>query len=449
MTRRVAKWVVFAGFLWCGSAEATILRGVIRYQRNWADCSNVAGARAQCSTNGAMRGVQGMVISVVRAGGGETSQGVTDGSGNYSVVVNGGASYSIRLLERDGSLSGGGSTFGTSNLAIVSSTTVPQGGFNDVVAVTATLPTGNVIVTNNIDIVNAITPGTLDRINTYQMLRMQQAIWENQGRSMPSSLYKIRVVDGAPAGTSIQCDAPGGSDCVATITVSLSRRDNGVLWHEVGHGLHGLIMNFWNGEIYRPGSAACPGSSGTDTASFALQEGWADFVQYLTKFPPSSIPANFNGGICNSCLYAPTGNQPSPPACGSGSVGRDIDSVAKALVELVDSTPADVGCRPESLQLSLGTLLDAWTFFGTNTCGCGNRQCGIEEGGAVEGNESCAVSTPNWPYTGSNALPVADQSGLLDYLGVLKAFFGVSGTALRDVWANSCWQASDSATRLP
>jgi hypothetical protein len=431
-----------------GPANAGTLSGRLRYTRDWAGCSTAGTSRAPCIDNGTPMVMEGMIISFRNTSTQAVTASQTNATGNYSATLAAGT-YQLRLHYRDGSLTGSGGAFGNASVGLVTDASNPVTELLDTVGTSPNVPASGT-ATYNLDL--GVTPATPhERANAYAAAKLAARVWTQDYASawINPGLYRARiqhVTNTAAAGAF--CATPM-YDCVINARVNFSLRNVDVLWHELGHGIQQFVQLSSYDNLWRSGSASCSDSG--DSASGALMEGWADFVGTLTKYSPADIPQFVHGAICGACEYPATGIQPNPPACGTGRITRNRYRVEKALLELVDTSQGtETGCRIESVQMPVSILVDALQHFGGNgSCrtlpGC-ISMCNLGEGGFAE-SWSCPSnpSTPNWPYTGTNALARVDQMSLLDYLAVLRDRFGLSGDSARTVWANSCWHPGDTA----
>jgi len=449
--------VVLALVASVSQAAPISISGNVTYVRNWTQvCSNNVGDRIQCVDEGATLPLKRARLRFNVTGGGATSPtwATVQANGTYTAVLPNPGTYAIDLVWSDSQNNSGMPD--TTKVALVETGGYPY------TALYNTLSTGHAFITSGQTYNYAIPlAGALnDRANTFEAAVLFNEVWGTGGIQPSLALdnaggvrARIRNVETTASGYGY-CISSG--NCVMTSGVKFSNRDPSVVWHELGHGMDAVVTYTAQGD-YRASMYYTAGSCAniTNTASRAFEEGWADFVDILTRFTPAGIPPYWRGSLCNSCEYLPTGSQPAAPACGPAAIERSRDNVTKALMELVDTTQeVEFNCRPESVQLSPGLLVTMLVVFSNNVCytppsppNWGTR-CGVEEGGIVESWEAPGVPASNsWPYAGG--LPVGDRSGLLDYLGFIKKVGVASGTSLQNIWANSCWQPGDSATVLP
>jgi len=447
--------IVLIALLFSSNALAGTVTGSLRYIKNWPGCRNgQPNSAMDCSKNGQNLPLKNIYVEFRR-----TSDNVLIGdakasaSGVYSRSLPAG-NYRMHLSYRDGTVGNGTSDLGTAGVALVSDINAGLANVltNQVVSNIVVTSSGTAVVNYTVDS-NSPTQ-VRERANAYAGAMAQQDVWEiiyggSWFNNQPGSMYRVRIQP-------VTSNASGGArcpqsnfDCVMGVRASFTTGFD-ILWHETGHGMQQMLQIVLLGQTWSNGLSGCANQT-LGTAANSLIEGWADFVATLTEYRPGTVPGNVYGNICGSCQYSPNNPQPNPSACGTDAINRRRSAVARALVDLVDTTAADSGCVPETLALSPATLLDALAFFNGNGCVSSNGTCsgicGFSEGGVVE--SLCGNVNASWPYTGSNALPNSDQTSLLDFLGILKTNFGVSGTQLRNIWASSCWQPGDSSVTLP
>jgi hypothetical protein len=340
-------------------------------------------------------------------------------------------------------------------------------GVEDVFAQGVTVPVaGTTTVATNPFIVSS---NPANHAQAVDLIRIQYNTWVSSYGAGPilspaGAPLRIRSkpfvsgVDPAATGSAlcrVRNNPPlGSSDCYVSNVVSMTLHSL-TAWHETGHGFNALISLRKSSKV-RPYDATmgCVGSSHNNNEGMSLEEGLADWYETATRWSTGNIPQGNNGVHCNNFQYAPLSftSAPPAPACGTGAIPNSEFHVEKGLLELIDANtiPNEAGCRNEQVQISPGVILDALSRFTTTTssASCPGNSPGLEEGGLSEGS-FCSPSTPNWPYTGTNALQVVDQTSFLDLLAILKNQFGVSGSGLFDVWANTGFERGDSATQLP
>lgn len=447
--------------LFTSLASAGHLTGTLQYVHNWSGCTNTANALNTCTQTGTTRALADVFVEVLNSSNTVVATSKTSGSGLWQTTTNLPAgTYSIRVSWRDGT-TGNASSFGDAGVVLVNQQALPTGVLTDTFAtgVVLTAPAANV-VTRNFTINASASQAMRDRAQAFTATNAMENRWESSyanafhftgaGSSFRARLFNVT----ATASGGIQC-VGSSSDCAYTLRVSFNQSGPTTIWHELGHNMQQYAQLVFSGFTWKTSphaAGACQGT--TESASLALQEGWADFVAIATNFTQANMPNNPTGAVCNVCAVSPSSPQPTPPACGPGAFIRTRAYVAKGFVELADanSVPADGSCVNETISINPGTLMESLGKYTSSNCGSGScvLQCGTEEGGTAESvGGGCAVSSPNWPYIGSNALPTADQMSFLDLLGFLKRDFGQNGTQLRNVWANTCWQPGDSAIQLP
>lgn len=436
-------------------ADAT-LKGTITYRRNWTDCDNTS--RMRCDLNGVQLGYGPIIVGAIPTTGGTEVTTTTNSAGQYSLPVQGGLTYQLRSHNRDGSLGTGTGTsnfFGTASVAFVVNNHVnAMQEIVDNIGSPVPVATGATVTFNP-----QITSGSIeDRAIYYMMSIMQRDVWLSPDFSttlLQSGHYRVRIQSissGSNGGDSCNPNVTLPSfDCVMTPQIATNINNN-VLLHETGHGIQTYVQLATLGRASNYDAVnSCVTVNGEFNAGSALIEGWADYVQVITKYFLDTVPPFFNGQICASTSHPPaTGPMPNAPACGTGAIAAARSDVTKGFVDLVDLNTVvnPTGCRNEQLQVKPFNLILAWTKFTTAGTKSGCGQIGLNEGGTNEGS-ACGFATPNFPYTGTNALPVVDGLSYLDLLGILKTQFGVSGSALFDNWANTGWARGDSATVLP
>lgn len=460
----------------CSGATPSTLKGNIKYVRRWeataGGCDNTS--RVKCSDNGLVFPYGPTLVSAISTnppvGGSGTYQALATANGDYSICVPGGTTYLLRSNNRDGTLGtntavdfGGTAIVGlfSGNHQCVNGGSFPGCGAPTEVAMTIgnapLVPVGGTVTFNPPPIPAGSPEG--DNANTYMFAYMQYLVWSGEYNATTLLPYKMRIQnflpsDPASTGSTVcRTNALSGStDCVMSVIIPYgATATNSALFHESGHAYSAYANLRSTGQVDTyDATLSCTGSSHNDNEGVSLQEGIADWVNTMTRWSQATVPAGHNGVHCNNFQYPPTGAQPTPPACGAGSIPNSEFHVEKALIELVDSNaiPNEAGCRNEQISVSPGTVLSALTKFTKSTTFAGCAGNGFEEGGIREG-AACGPSSPNWPYTGSNALPTVDQHSLLDVLAIMKTQFGASGTELRNVWANSGWERGDSAVQLP
>lgn len=436
---------------WVSPAAATTVTGTVTWVQDWTDCSTLPNARNSCDDTSEARPVPGILVAVVD-GSGVAREAFANTNGVYSIVVPGGGTSQMRVSYRDGTVSGSG-TYGNARVALATlNAGRPTGAITEGLGSTFTVPASGTI-SRNIQ-VNSSSPATArNRMRHYFAAKLQEQLWNVTSGAYDTNVFfpsngrwRMRYVDQSTSSSAgLSCN---GNDCVGHARISYTQTSVFAVWHETGHIMHmigqlGELDDYHNYQQVR----STPCANSPTMSAQALYEGFADFIWKLTEVPPTSFTeANFLQ-CSNNCSYSVTGAMPNPPACGAGTIPRSRDEVFNGLVQLVDSQQTGFSCRTETLAINPGTVVSAmswgWTTNNVGTCS-GQSRDGSEEGGLWE------CSSANWPYTGSRVLNFEDQTNsFLDFLGILKSQFGVNGTQLFNVWANTCWQPGDSAVQLP
>jgi hypothetical protein len=440
----------------CANAEAAVIQGNIKYLRNWIvdSCNN--DSRIKCSDNGTNKNYGPAVISFQHASTGVVVTGTVSAAGLYSVTVPTPGPWQLRTHHRDGT-NECTATGGTFSVAVV-----PDGASGsawcteqiDNIGSPVTIASSSETKTHN----PVISSGVLwNRVTHYMLAQFQKSVWVTEYATtvLQSDRWKMRY---SHFPTQSSCGASGGIDGARGECRVNMAESSTTLFHETGHAMMQIIqLRTINRTIRAPQSTpSC--APNTENAQRIFEEGFAEFIKTMTFWTPSTLPTFVNGNDCDSGSYPPLGGQPNAPACGNGAVQTRFRSqIERSLLDLADANTVvnNPLCRDEKVQISMSNIMKGLSFFGSGGgAGCSNGQCvGALEGGVSEGcfctPGVTVASTPNWPYIGSNALPVQDQLGLLDYLGFLKLKGIATGSQLFDIWANSGWARGDSANVLP
>ena len=433
------------------TAQAATFKGTIKYTRVWEvnGCNNAS--RIKCSDNGTNKNYGPVVISARPGNGGADVYGTTNSAGAYTLTVPGGTTYQLRTHNRDNSLGNCTTNYGTASVAIIVSNDTQAGRCQEIVDNVGTAQNVNVGATVTYNPV--ISSGSVhDRANYYMAAMLQRDVWLGAGYSttlLQNGFYKVRI-QSAAGGASGGAHCFGQLDCVMAPKVNMALSSQSTLFHETGHGMQSVVQQ----QVLGVGKAwtcpqtvcSCVDINGTCNQCRAMEEAWAWFVTHATFWTPTTIPTNVIGQRCTN-MYPPKGPEPFVTACGANAVPTTQNDLIGGFIDLFDanSVTNQQECVDEKVVVTPANMLTALTYYGTSGS-CGSGQCvGTGEGGLDE-SCGCASSTPAYPYTGSNALPVVDQMSFLDYLAILKNNFGYSGATLRPIWANTGWARGDSLT---
>jgi hypothetical protein len=468
--KHVKHWLLtlLLTFLATSDAAAATISGSIKYTRNLGvvgpRCSDAS--RIKCTDNGLSFGIAGVQTFARNVSGGALFFGsATSASGNYSITVPTAGTWLVGWQYRDGTI--GDCHSGNRGNASVAIVTYAVGGTCSVVAGsgnTIAVPTASSAVTNNVVVGTAHAES--GKANQWGLAMLQKNVWlAEYGASILAGKWRLRMnhVNGT-ASCGAQCDA-AGQDCIFTCGINTAV-DGLTLLHETGHGVMQQIQFNALGRTFEgpQTTQSCNTAGATVNQARNFEEAFADFIEVYSQWSPTTVPQFVRGNDCTSSSgHGPLTQVPVPgaPACGTGSVATGRTNVLRGLIDLADANTVlnQPACRVENVQVPITTMLAALTKFSVaGSLGTAPSQCfGIGETGLGEGcmyfnngTLTAVPSTPAWPYTGVSAgLPVVDQAGFLDYLGILKQHYGISGTGLFDVWANSSWARGDSAVQLP
>lgn len=455
MNRWINMLAVLLALFVSEESNAAQITGRVKYTQNVTQgCNN--GTRLKCNENGTNKFFGPSEISFLRTSDNTVTTGAVDPAGGYLVTFSQPGTYQMRVHFRDGTLSCTGDK-GTATIALVGATDCTQVIAN--VGGPVVLATSTSVVTHD-PIITAASGMTATRANIYMMMLLQRNVWRSEYNvtQLQGNKYKVRVKHvSSGAGCGAGCDS-AGQNCHISCQMNTNTPST-VLFHETGHGIMQLVQNNALGTTTHASQTvqSCATVNAEPNQGRSWEEAVAEFVRILTLYTPGNVPAQFQGLDCgSSSCYSPLGNFPNPPACGQGAVTTSNINILRGLVDLADlnGVTNQVTCRNEQTVVPVSTMIAALTKFGNTGNTCNGFCVGTSEGGANEGcfcasTGQTVPSTPNWPYTGPNALPTIDQGGFMDYLGILKTQYGVSGSQLFDIWANTCWARGDSSVQLP